>query len=106
LTFAVKDSIPIIDVLEDWSRKLEREFDAVQLFDLLGGDTIYRVFLLPGCLQFDLSFTPAPKFGAAGPKFRLLFGYAYTMRCERVFAMNEGDIGKPSIGSVLHAIMR
>jgi hypothetical protein len=32
------------------------------------------VFLLPGCLQFDLSFTPASKFGATGPKFRLLFG--------------------------------
>jgi hypothetical protein len=37
---------------------------------------LYRVFLLPGCLQFDLSFTPAAEFGAAGPKFRLLFGNA------------------------------
>jgi hypothetical protein len=34
-----------------------------------------RVFLLPGCLQFDLSFTPASKFGASGPKFKLLFGH-------------------------------
>jgi hypothetical protein len=34
------------------------------------------VFLLPGCLQFDLSFTPASKFGATGPKFQLLFGNA------------------------------
>lgn len=33
-----------------------------------------RVFLLPGCLQFDLSFTPAAEFGPRGPKFRLLFG--------------------------------
>jgi hypothetical protein len=32
------------------------------------------VFLLPGCLQFDLSFTPATEFGASGPKFRMLFG--------------------------------
>ena len=30
--------------------------------------------MIPGCLQFDLSFTPASKFGATGPKFRLLFG--------------------------------
>jgi hypothetical protein len=30
--------------------------------------------LLPGCLQFDLSFTPASKFGANGPKFRMIFG--------------------------------
>ncbi len=34
------------------------------------------MFLLPGCLQFDLSFTPASVFGAGGPKFRLLFGDA------------------------------
>ncbi len=52
------------------------EFDAAPLFDLPGGPSIYRVFLLPGCLQFDLSFTPAPKFGANGPKFKLIFGDA------------------------------
>src|SRR5205807_460630 len=46
------------------------------LFDLPSGDTIYRVFLLPRCLQMDLSFTPASHFGAAGPRFRLLFGHA------------------------------
>ncbi len=40
------------------------------------GTSLYRVFLLPGCLQFDLSFTPASSFGATGPKFRLLFGHA------------------------------
>lgn len=34
------------------------------------------MFLLPGCLQFDLSFTPASSFGATGPEFRLLFGSA------------------------------
>ena len=27
-------------------------------------------------MQFDLSFTPASKFGALGPKFKLLFGNA------------------------------
>ena len=48
----------------------------MQLFDLPRGTSIYRVFLLPGCLQFDLSFTPAAEFGADGPKFRLLFGEA------------------------------
>ena len=52
------------------------ELDAVQLFDLPSGPSIYRVFLLPGCLQLDLSFTPAAEFGAGGPKFRLLFGAA------------------------------
>ena len=74
LTFAVIDKVPILDVLEDWTRNITDEFDAVQLFDLPSGASIYRVFLLPGCLQFDLSFTPAAKFGATGPKFKLIFG--------------------------------
>ena len=76
LTFAVADEFSMYDVLEDWTRNLVKEFDAAHLFDLPSGPSIYRVFLLPGCLQFDLSFTPASKFGATGPKFKLLFGSA------------------------------
>jgi hypothetical protein len=76
LTFAVADEISIFDVLEDWTRKIVGELGAAHLFDLPREASIYRVFLLPGCLQFDLSFTPASKFGAAGPKFKLLFGNA------------------------------
>jgi len=74
LTFAVVDNLPILGVLEDWTRNLVAEFDAAHLFDLPSGASTYRVFLLPGCLQFDLSFTPASKFGASGPKFRMIFG--------------------------------
>jgi len=76
LTFAVSDELPVFTVLEDWTRNLVDEFKAVPLFDLSSGASIYRVFLLPGCLQFDLSFTPASKFGATGPKFKLIFGSA------------------------------
>jgi hypothetical protein len=76
LTFAVAADQPLPAVLEDWTRRLAAEFDAVQLFDLPVGASIYRVFLLPGCLQFDLSFTPATEFGALGPQFKLLFGRA------------------------------
>jgi len=76
LTFAVAEDFSIFEVLEDWTRNLVEEFDAAHLFDLPSGASIYRVFLLPGCLQFDLSFTPASKFGATGPKFKLLFGNA------------------------------
>jgi hypothetical protein len=76
LTFAVADQFSMFDVLEDWTHNLVQEFDAAHLFDLPSGSSIYRVFLLPGCLQFDLSFTPASKFGARGPKFKLLFGTA------------------------------
>ena len=76
LTFAVADEVPVAEVLEDWTRTLVAEFGAAHLFDLSSGASIYRVFLVRGCLQCDLSFTPAAKFGASGPQFRLLFGSA------------------------------
>jgi hypothetical protein len=76
LTFAVDDDVPVAAVLEDWTREVAAELDAVHLFDLPAGAAIYRVFLLPGCLQVDLSFAPASAFGARGPRFRLLFGSA------------------------------
>jgi hypothetical protein len=76
LTFAVEDGVPVQVVLDEWSERLVNEFDAIRLLDLLSSGAIYRVFLLPGCLQFDLSFSPATDFGAIGPNFRLLFGTA------------------------------
>jgi hypothetical protein len=76
LTFAVVDGQSVVEVLNDWTHQVVDEFAAVRLFDLPRGATIYRVFLLPGCLQFDLSFAPASTFGADGPNFRLLFGEA------------------------------
>jgi hypothetical protein len=89
LTFAVADTIPLSNVLTDWTGKIASEFDATQLFDLAAGASIYRVFLLPGCLQFDLSFTPAAQFGATGPKFKLLFGTAVERPHIQPTAANE-----------------
>lgn len=79
LTFTLADGVAALDVLADWSRVVVDELDAVQLFDLPSGSTIYRVFLLPGCLQLDLSFTPAPaseKSASAPRPADELFGYA------------------------------
>jgi hypothetical protein len=76
LTFAVVDGVPVGEVLDDWTRAVATGLDAVPLFDVPAGAAIYRVFLLPGCLQVDLSFAPASAFGARGPRFRLLFGTA------------------------------
>jgi hypothetical protein len=76
LTFGVADGTSVDAVLADWSVDVLREFDAAHLFDLPFQTSIYRVFLLPGNLQVDLSFTPARDFGALGPKFTLLFGEA------------------------------
>jgi hypothetical protein len=74
LTFGVAAGVPIVTVLDEWSRMLAEELDAVHLVDLGRGSTTYRVFLLPNALQFDLSMTPAAEFHPAGPRFRLLFG--------------------------------
>ena len=89
LTFAVADNLSVSDVLEDWTRTLVAEFDASHLFDLPSGASIYRVFLLPGCLQFDLSFTPASKFGATGPKFRMIFGSSVEKPCAQPPSAHE-----------------
>jgi hypothetical protein len=74
LTFGIADDVPTTEVLDDWTRTLIGERDAVQLADLERDPTTYRVFLLPDALQFDLSVTPAAHFRPAGPRFRLLFG--------------------------------
>src|SRR5690348_2256981 len=57
LTFAVADHTPVADVLNDWTRTLADESGAVHLADLERSPTIYRVFLFPDALQFDLSMT-------------------------------------------------
>ena len=74
LTFGVADVVPVTRVLADWTVILSEELAAVQLADLEIGRTVYRVFLLPEALQFDLSMTPASQFRAGGPRFRLVFG--------------------------------
>jgi hypothetical protein len=74
LTFGIADHARVADVLTDWTHTLGDELEAVQLFDLEHGPTIYRVFLFPDALQLDLSMTPATQFRPAGPRFRLLFG--------------------------------
>ena len=76
LTFALSDHVEVDQVLNDWTSGLATDLDAVVLFDHPSGHTIYRVFLLPSCLQIDLSFTPAEWFGPRGPRFRLVFGSA------------------------------
>jgi hypothetical protein len=74
LTFGVVGAVQT--VLDAWTQVLVERFEGVPLVDLDRLPTTYRVFLLPGALQFDLSMTPAAQFRPAGPKFRLLFGEA------------------------------
>jgi hypothetical protein len=100
LTFGVAATTPVDDILEDWTLRLTAELDAVHLFDLPAGPTIYRVLLLPGCLQLDISFTPAEQFGAGGPKFKLLFGNAV----EKEFP--QSPAARELLGYGVHHVVR
>ena len=95
LTFGIADHVRVADVLDDWTRLLVGELDAVQLADLERGPTTYRVFLLPEALQFDLSMTPAARFRPAGPRFRLLFGETAAGESE---VLPSGDLFIPTPG--------
>jgi hypothetical protein len=74
LTFSVAAGSTVAVVLADWSGAVTEELGAAVLFDLPLHTTIYRVFLFPGALQVDLSFTPTAEFAPRGPRFQLIFG--------------------------------
>jgi hypothetical protein len=103
LTFGLADHVPVADVLNDWTRTLIDELDAVHLADLERGPTTYRVFLLPDALQFDLSMTPAGRFRPAGPRFRLLFGETATGDAEAPKPPVAGDLFGWGVIYALHA---
>jgi len=98
LTFAVALENQVIDVLDGFTEALAQEFGAVRLFDLPWGGVVYRVLLLGGALQVDLSVAPPMKFGARGPQFRLLFGD----KTEQAFA----SVPVPSPGYAIHHALR
>lgn len=96
VTFSIADHVEVADVLDDWTRTLIDELDAVRLADLERGPTTYRVFLLPDALQCDLSMTPAALFRPAGPRFRLLFGETAAGQSEVPAPPVAGDLFLPA----------
>lgn len=61
-------------VADRWTRWLYQELGARHHWDLAAGPPIIRVFLLPGWLEIDLTFTPQDRFGPRGPQWRTVFG--------------------------------
>ncbi|CAN5663844.1 hypothetical protein BH09CHL1_BH09CHL1_37100 [soil metagenome] len=100
LTLSVSQRTTVAAVLERWTRRMTHEFAAVVLFDVAVQNTIYRVFLLPGALQIDLSFAPEIEFGSYGPRFRLLFGSA--IERERPAPLNA----RQTFGMAIHHVVR
>jgi hypothetical protein len=76
LFFGVADHVALAAVVSDWSGYLYGELGALHHFELTAAAAVYRAFLLPSCLEVDLGFTPAGRFGPIGPHFRTVFGEA------------------------------
>lgn len=76
LAFGVADPNLIAAVLSDWTARLYNQHAAVHHMDVVAGNWIYRVFLLPNTLQVDLAFAPEHDFRATSPTFRLVSGKA------------------------------
>lgn len=74
LTLGVADGIAVANVIDDWSGALAAEFQASVLLDLHSAGAQYRVFLLPGWVQVDLSFAPDGRVLQGGSHIQLLFG--------------------------------
>ncbi len=74
LFFGVATQVALDAVVSDWTGYLYGELGALHHFDLKVPAAVYRAFLLPSCLEVDLGFTPADRFGPVGPHFRAVFG--------------------------------
>jgi hypothetical protein len=72
LAFAIEGELA--EAMERWTERLYDDFGALHHWDLPWGSSVYRVFLLPDCLEVDIAFTPTADFGPRGPNWRTAFG--------------------------------
>jgi hypothetical protein len=76
LALCLSPDAALDEVIAAWTARLYEDHGAVAHCDVRRGETLYRVFLLRNTLQVDISFWPADRFRAMGPKFKLIFGSA------------------------------
>lgn len=57
-----------------WTQWIEERFGVRHRWDLASGASLVRVFLLPGWIELDLTFSPEEDFGARGPQWHTVFG--------------------------------
>jgi hypothetical protein len=101
LAFAIDGELDA--ALERWTEFLYRDFGALDHWDLPWGSSVYRVFLLPGCLEVDIAFTPAADFGPRGPNWRTVFGE--TVDVAPNVPPDPGNLAGLAWHHVLHARM-
>src|SRR6185312_5497250 len=80
LALCISPGAAVDDVITAWTTRMYDDRCALAHCDVRRGETLYRVFLLHNTLQVDLSFWPADRFSATGPKFKLIFGNANELR--------------------------
>jgi hypothetical protein len=76
LALCVSHDAAVDGVIAAWTARMYSDHEAIAHCDVRRGEILYRVFLLRSSLQVDLSFWPAYRFSATGPKFKLIFGHA------------------------------
>ncbi|MHB8469585.1 MAG: hypothetical protein ACYDCH_07520 [Gaiellaceae bacterium] len=84
-----------------WTELLYADFSALHHWDLPHRSSVYRVYLLPGCLEVDVAFTPAADFGPRGPNWRTAFGETVEHGPEA--PPRAGDLAGLGWHHVLHA---
>lgn len=100
LTLAFESSVVLEILLQEWTLDICETYDAVVLLDVWRDTTLFRVFMLPGFLQLDISFTPVKEFGATGKKFKLLFGQSTDKPVKQFFSISD------AFGWAIHHILR
>lgn len=99
IDFAVAIRGELQPSLDRWTELLYRDFGAIHHWDLPFASTIYRVFLLPDCLEVDIAFTPEADFGSRGPNWRTVFGAA------REFAPSPPQHRDELVGYAWHHVL-
>lgn len=92
LAFGVRSGVDLAATLGDWSADMYSRHGVLHHLDVVAGNWVYRVFLLPSTLQVDLAFAPEAEFGARAPTFKLLHGQAVELPAASPPSM-EGLIG-------------
>ena len=95
LALCVSHDAAVDGVIATWTARMYRDHEAIAHCDVRRGETLYRVFLLRNTLQVDLSFWPADRFTATGPKFKLIFGNANEPR------LSVGDNAASKVGDMM-----
>jgi hypothetical protein len=99
LALAIDDEVS--EALERWTGLLSETFGVLHYWDLPVGSTVYRVFLLPGCLEVDIAFAPPAEFGPRGPNWRNVFGEAVEQALDA--PPRRDDLIGPTWHHLLHA---